>query len=238
MRRSQLAVQRAVVRRHGIGRRALEHGERTRLLGDDRNQLHRRGAGADHRDIAAGEVHRLVRPGRRVQHAAFEDRQAFERRRVGRRQRADRHDHEARAPRAAVGAAHVPAARAFVEVHLLDARVQLDVAPQVEAVGHVVGVAQQLGLRRIALAPVPLLLQRLVERIRVLQALDVDARAGIAVGVPRAADAGRSLEHTHLQALAAQLVQPVQAAEARADDQHIKGIGRRARGRAGMRSLR
>ena len=75
-----------------------------------------------------------------------------------------------------------------------------DVAAQVEAVGHVVGVAQELGLGGVALAPLPLLLQRLVELVGVLHALHVAARTGIAVPVPGAADAAAGLEHARGEA--------------------------------------
>ena len=76
---------------------------------------------------------------------------------------------------------------------LFDAGVELDIGAQIEAVGDVVGVFQNLRLRRVALAPVPFLLQFVGERIGILHALDVAARAGIAVPVPGAADAAALL---------------------------------------------
>ena len=82
----------------------------------------------------------------------------------------------------------------LVEHGALDAGVELDVRPQVEAVGDMVGVFQNLRLRRVALAPVPFLLQFFGERIGILHALDVAARAGIAVPVPGAADARALLD--------------------------------------------
>ena len=48
MRASNVGVQRPVVRRHRVGRGALEHGQLARLLRDERDRLHRRRAGADH----------------------------------------------------------------------------------------------------------------------------------------------------------------------------------------------
>ena len=71
---------------------------------------------------------------------------------------------------------------------------KLDVAPQVEAVGDVLDVAQDLGLGRVALGPLPLLLELLGELVRVLHALDVAARARVAVPVPGAADVAARLE--------------------------------------------
>ena len=52
---------------------------------------------------------------------------------------------------------------AFVEFGAIDAGVELDVAAQIKAIGDMVGVFQDLGLRRVALAPVPFLLQFVVE---------------------------------------------------------------------------
>jgi hypothetical protein len=57
--------------------------------------------------------------------------------------------------------------------------------------------------------PPPLLLEVLVEAIGVLQALDVAAGTGIAVPVPRAADAAAGLQHRHREAGLAQ-IRPVQ----------------------------
>ena len=104
-------------------------------------------------------------------------------------------------------------------------RVELDVRTQVEAVGDMVGVAQDFRLRRVALAPVPFLLQLVGEGIGILHALDVAACAGIAVPVPGAADAPALLVDAHRKALPAQPVQHVHAAKARADHDDVVGLG-------------
>src|ERR1043165_300553 len=88
-----------------------------------------------------------------------------------------------------------PAAARRIEDGGGDVRVELDVAPQIETVRHMIGVAQQLRLCRVTLAPLPFLLQRVGELVRILHALDVAARARIAVPVPGPADAAPSLEH-------------------------------------------
>src|SRR3981189_3218706 len=87
----------------------------------------------------------------------------------------------------------------------------LPFAPQIETVGDMVGVFQDLGLRRVALAPVPLLLQLFRERIGILHALDVAARAGIAVPVPGTTDAIALLIDPRRHALPAQPVQHAHA---------------------------
>ena len=112
--------------------------------------------------------------------------------------------------------------RGLVELRASHAGVELDAVAQPEAVGHVVGITQQLGLRRVALAPVPVLLQRFIEAERVFQALDVDPRARVAVVVPGAAHARRSFDHSGLQAEAAGAVQQVQTGKTGADDQQVQ----------------
>ena len=92
---------------------------------------------------------------------------------------------------------------------------------QVEPVGDVVRVLEDLGLRRVALGPLPLLLELVGELVRVLHALDVAARARIAVPVPGAAHAAARLEHARREPEPAQPVQHVHAGEARADDHDV-----------------
>ena len=68
---------------------------------------------------------------------------------------------------------------------------------EVEPVGDVLGVAQDLGLRRVPLGPVPFLLEVGIERVGVLQALHVAARTRVAVPVPGAADVAAGLDRPH-----------------------------------------
>src|SRR5262245_32452246 len=111
----------------------------------------------------------------------------------------------------------------------VDAAVELNITAQVEAIGHVPCIGQKLRLGRVALAPVPLLLQRRVELIGVLHALHVAARAGIAVPVPGTTDVATRLEDAHFKAQAAQAVQHVHTGKARPDDGGIEGaLGPRA----------
>ena len=85
-----------------------------------------------------------------------------------------------------------------------------------------IDVAQDLRLRAVALRPLPVLLQIVGERERVLQAVDVAAAAGIAVPVPGAADIIAGLEGADLQAELAQAVDGVEAADAGADDDDVE----------------
>jgi hypothetical protein len=94
---------------------------------------------------------------------------------------------------AAVGA-HVPARRALVPALGDDAGGEADVATEVVLVGDVAEIAENLGLRRVALGPLPLGVQLGVEAERVVDALDVAACSGITVPVPGAADVVGALD--------------------------------------------
>src|SRR6185369_7696452 len=113
----------------------------------------------------------------------------------------------------------------LVEHSAFDAGVELDVRTQVEAICDVVGVFQNLRLRRVTLAPVPFLLQLFGERIGVLHALDVAARAGIAVPVPGATDARALLKDPRCHALPTQPVQHVHTGKARTDHDDVVSLG-------------
>src|SRR5690242_5858461 len=72
------------------------------------------------------------------------------------------------------------------------------------------------------LRPFPLLEQLLGEGVAVGTALGIEARAGIAIPVPGAADLGAGLEHAYLQAHLAQAVELVHAGQAGADDDGVE----------------
>src|SRR4030095_11214029 len=89
---------------------------------------------------------------------------------------------------------------------------------QVELVGHVVEIAQRVGLGGEMLGPLPFLQQLLGEGIAVGPALRIEARAGIAVPVPGAADVGAGLEDLYAEPEAAQPMELLEACGAGADD--------------------
>lgn len=119
---------------------------------------------------------------------------------------------------------HRPDVRLAVEDNLLDPGVELDLAPKVEAVGDVIDVTQDLGLRAVALRPKPFLLQLVGEGIRVFQALDVAAAARIAVPVPCAANPAAGLEAADFEPERAQTMDRVEAADAGAHDDRVKPL--------------
>lgn len=140
---------------------------------------------------------------------------------IGRRQTASGHDAEARADVVAGIGLDLPAVALLIEHGAGDPGIQLHVVAQFEAVGHVVDVAQDLRLGGVALGPVPLLLQLLIELIGVFHALDVATRARVAIPEPGAADAAAGLEHPRREPQTPQPEQHVQAGEPGADDDGV-----------------
>src|SRR5882757_5445174 len=99
---------------------------------------------------------------------------------------------------------------------------ELDIAAQIELVGDVVEIAQRFRLAGKVLGPVPFLQQFLRERVAVGVTFRIEARAGITVPVPGAADIGAGLEHAYAQALFAQPVELIKPRHARADDDGVE----------------
>ena len=233
------SVERRVVRRHAEVRRALEDGDVLGLGGDLRDRLDAGRAGADHRHALAGEVDALVRPGAGVVGRAREAsrRPGIAGARGVERQPVAMTSQRAETLVAAVGghaSSGRPPRRRSRDQH---AGLEGDQRPQVEAVGDVVGVAQDLRLGGVLLAPAPLLLQLVGEGVGVVQARHVAARARIAVPVPGAADAVAGLEALHRDAELAQLVQHVHAAEP-GPDHHRVDLAGSARARVQTRPPR
>src|SRR5216683_3807703 len=120
--------------------------------------------------------------------------QTREARRPRCRKIACRHDAEARGRGITFVSPDGPCICLAVEDRLFDPAVELDVAPEVEAVSHVVDVTQDLRLRAVAVGPMPFLLQLVREGIRVLHAFDVAATPRVTVPVPGAADPATGFE--------------------------------------------
>ena len=141
----------------------------------------------------------------------------------GRRQVPDREDEESSVVLAPVGRDQPPVGL-LVVARGRHRRLELDVAAQVEPVGHELEVAQDLGLRRVALGPLPLVEELIGERELVVDALDVAAGARVAVPVPGPADAAAALDEADREAELAQAMERVEPAEAGADDERVKGV--------------
>ena len=215
-------VERLVVRRHGVVGGALEHRQMPGLLGHDRDRLDGGRARADDAHGLAREVDALMRPVAGMVGRPPELGEAVDLRRVGRGQATHGGDDEARRQPVALVRLDAPHVGSLVEHGGGNPGLELDVATQVEAVGDVIGIAQDFGLGRVALRPFPFLLQLGRELVGVLHALHVAARAGITVPIPGAADALPGLDDTCAKPLLAQPVQHIHAAEACADDHRIE----------------
>ncbi len=114
-----------------------------------------------------------------------------------------------------------PGRRGVVEDGRSDARVQADVAAQVEAVGDVVEVPLELLLPGEHLGPLPLLLELLGEAERVLEARYVAAGTRVAVPVPRPADTATRFEDDRREPAFTEVVQGVETRHPGADNDHI-----------------
>ena len=182
-------VRRPVAGGHGELGRALEDREAAGLPGDDRNRLHAAGAGAYDRHAFSRKVDGVVRPGAGVVPVALEGLQPLDPGDVARGYAADAGDEVPGGYPVAVVGLDLPQVGFLPEGGGRDAGVELDVATQVEAVGDVVEVGEDLRLLGVFAAPAPVLEQLLREREAVDVALGVAAGAGIAVPVPGAADA-------------------------------------------------
>ncbi len=236
-------VQRRVAGGHRIGGGALEHRQLARLLRDHRDRLQRRRTRADDAHTLAGEIDRLMGPQAGVEALPLEAVTPRDVGQVGRRQAAGGHHQEAGARlvhRCVVRAlrAHLPLVGGLVVVGRQHARLEADAVTQPEALGHMLGVAQDLRLGGKALGPAPALLQLLGERVGVLQALDVAAGARIPVPVPGTAHATPGLKYLRLQPELTCLVQHVEAGEAGADDDQVMAVSIGTRpGRGGLQGL-
>ena len=83
----------------------------------------------------------------------------------------------------------MPKIRVLVKGHLRNGTGKADRIAQAETVCNVICITLQIGLGREILRPCPFLLQGFVKTIRVFDAFDVNARARVAIPVPRAAHA-------------------------------------------------
>jgi hypothetical protein len=94
-------------------------------------------------------------------------------------------------------------------------------APQIEPVDHVVEVTLGFRLFGEVLLPAPLVEQLAREQVPVRVTLGVEARARIAVPVPRATDTAARFEQLHREAGFARAIQLIDAGDAGPDDEHV-----------------
>ena len=221
-----LRVQRGIPRGDAEVRSPLEDDQRGGLPGDEGDGLDGGRARADHADALAGEVDALVRPVPGVIPPAREGLESLERGHLRGGQAARRHDAELRRDAVAAVRLNRPAVRRFVEDRRGHSRRELHVPAQVEPVGDVIDVPQDLRLGGVPLGPRPFLLELLRERVRVVHALDIAAGTRVTVPVPRAPDAAARLVHPRREPDLAQAVEHVQPGQASPDDDRVEGAAR------------
>ena len=214
-------IERGVVGRNCVVRRPLEDREMIGGLRDDRDRLDRRRAGADDADALARETDFVVGPIAGMQRLASETLEPFDLRTVDDGEASRRHDQIAAGEALAVLGFDRPAADRLVETRRRHGLAEADVAFQIEAFGDMFGVAEELALGGVAFCPGPVLLQLFGELIGILQALDIAARAGIAVPVPGTADTRSTFQHQSLQPQTAQPMQHIKARKPGADDDSV-----------------
>ena len=207
---------------HAVVRRPLEHPQVAGLGRGRGDHLDPGRSGADDAYPLSGQLHRLLGPPCRHVPLPFEALEAGEVRFLRRRQVADGEDEVAGVVLDVAVGRDRPAVGIVVVAGCGDGRVEVDVGPKGQAIGHELEVAQDLGLGRIPLRPRPLVEQLLRERELVVDALDVAAGARVAVPVPGPADAAAPLGQPHLEAEPAQPVERVEPAEPGADDQRVE----------------
>src|SRR5439155_20572018 len=125
--------------------------------------------------------------------------EALERWHVGGGKGSDGGDDKAGRDHVALLGSHCPKLVGIVEDDLDDAFAELNVGLEVEAIRAVIEIAQDFVLFGIALGPVPLVRQFLVEREAVDVAVGIATRAGIAIPVPGAAGPVAGLEYCDIE---------------------------------------
>ncbi len=210
--------------RHAVVRCALEDGQVRGGFGDDRRGLDAGGAGADQSDALAAEIDAFMwplpgvipPPGERIEPGDVRD--------IGRRQATHGSDQERRRQDFARFGIHAPDIRRLIVMRGSHAGVEADVALQVETVGDMIEITQDLRRSGITLRPFPFPHQLIGERVTVGMAFRIAACPGIAVPVPGAADPCACLQQPDRKTKPiAQAEQLIKARKPRADDQRVEG---------------
>src|SRR5262249_9784267 len=118
---------------------------------------------------------------------------------------------------------HAPEIGSLIVVRGRDFGVEANVALEIEAVGDMIQVSQDLRRARIALRPLPFLRQLVRERVAVGVALRITARTRVAGPVPGASDSRARLQHLRGESEAVtQAKQLVETGEAGANDESVE----------------
>src|SRR3954471_9327531 len=162
---------------------------------------------------------------------ALEILDAVDLRRLWRGETAGGHDVMAAGYARTVVGDELPALAAVIPIRGLDLGAEANVATEVVTIGDETEIAQDFRLGGVFFRPSPGAIEFGIERVAVVDGLDVAACAGIAVPVPGAADVAGLLDHHHREAGLAQLVQEIKAGKPGADHRDIDLLRRTTVGR-------
>ena len=110
----------------------------------------------------------------------------------------------------------------FIKHCSLNSSTQIDIVMEVKFICNMIGILQNLWLRRIFLGPFPLLLQFFTKRIGILHTFNVTASARITIPIPRATNAAPSLINPYSKPQTAQSMEHIKAAKTSSNDDSIK----------------
>src|SRR5689334_23252635 len=158
------------------------------LFGDLRNHLDTRRSGADHPHALAGEPDFVMRPAAGETDLSLEVLNAVDFRWLWRGEVSSSHDVVPAGHRGALVGDQQPAFLALVPLRCHDLAGKANVAAQIVAIGYKSKIAEDFGLGGIFFRPLPRLLKLRIERVAVIDALDIAARARISIPVPGPAD--------------------------------------------------
>ena len=220
--RDTLGTSRTVAGRNREVRRALKHRELLRFRRDDRDGLNSRRAGADYRHALTGEVHPGVGPAAGPVHVASETIRTGDIHLLRYRETAGGHHVVLAGQFVAINGPDPPPRCAFVPGRRRHSGGESNVSTEVEAISDVLGVAKNLGLGGVLLRPLPLLLQRPIKAVGVVQTLHVAAGTRVAVPVPGAADIVARFEDHGRKTQAPKPMEQVHAGKSSANDDHVE----------------
>jgi hypothetical protein len=207
-----LVRQRSVALRHAIVGSALENRQMCDFARDRLDHLNACRTGTDDSYALACEAHRIARPARRVIALSGEPLDSLDGRKLVSGQAAGGRNQIASANSMPSIRLHHPRAVLRIVVCAHDPRIEADVWAQIESVGYMVEVREDLRLRREPLFPVPLIQELLREGVAIGVAFRIEPCARIAIPVPHASDILPAFKNAHGQS---QLTQTVQCAEPR-----------------------
>ena len=216
---------RVATRRTVVGS-ALEDGEMADFRGDFGDELHCGRTGSNHRDALPRKVDVFLWPAGGMKRFPRKALYALKRWGIASRQEADGRDEKLRLGAPAACQLDLPALCFLVVDRRLDSRIELDVFAQVEFVRHIVEIFFVLRLAGIMLLPIPLLQQFFRPRIAVGLALGIEAAAGVAIPIPRAAHAVSILIAAYREPKLPQAVELIQAGHPGTDDNRVIVLNR------------